>query len=1005
MLLEILEELNLQDKIQVQVFATDIQDEVMAEGRKGFFSAAAVESIDTQLIDKYFDRSESGYVIKKRIRELVLFAKHDLAKNPPFLRIDLIVCRNVFIYFEPEVQERIIQVFHYALNPSGILFMGKSESIAANQSTFHHTDQSAKVFIKNNKSSPHSVTFSAFTKKTQVKPSSSSHSKQFSYFENLKEIVGVLFPNSFMVDENFQVVSVYGIARQLVHFPEGTFTLSFENLLISTYKNKILTLLSRCRRAENKAEFEQRNETVIKDLLNPEDNTKAHYRVSIKSFAKFERTTYIIHLSEIKERSEVAQTEARSTLSDQTVSELELELNATREHLQTVIEDQETANEELQALNEEMQSANEELQSTNEELETSNEELQSTNEELTTVNEELNTKTVQLNELYAYLQDIQDGIPVPTIVIDEGFCLKRYNPAAKKLLGIQSNWTNKNLRYLDVELDLTVVWVTIEDSVKRHKSLGGFIDTGERQLSFYSHPIFTSDGVINAVVVTFVETTSLSSELADAKDKLKLLETILNDLPVKVSAKNARGNYVFANDAFAKALKKAKDEIVGNNDEAVLGLEAGQRVRSLDFEALKQKAPLYNEEQSIDDKGQRQIFQNIRVPSNPHNLEPGAISSISVDISHRDFSERQLRNFETLIRNNHDSFLVFERRKHSYVLVFGENLISELIGEDIGITPHIDLANCMEKLCHKLDPKDIASLTNNLVSKSLFNMSFERLKLPNIIKHYTMRSILLDDHDPHQLLITISDMTSEVDKRHLLQVQQDELLKTAKMASLGEMAAGIAHELKTPLNTIQGYVDLINTLADQGSDLSPPMRSAVQNIEDTVSRISEIIVGLKSITKNRDRDSFQPFSLLEIINEVIKICSFHLKNKGIKLEVDVSEEIFIDCRPTQISQVLINLINNSADAIENQTRGRWIQLKSEIKGNELELSIKDSGSGIAEAVANQIMTPFFTTKPEGTGLGLSLSRNILKAHGGELTYVREEPSTTFKINLPVFVGQ
>jgi signal transduction histidine kinase len=228
------------------------------------------------------------------------------------------------------------------------------------------------------------------------------------------------------------------------------------------------------------------------------------------------------------------------------------------------------------------------------------------------------------------------------------------------------------------------------------------------------------------------------------------------------------------------------------------------------------------------------------------------------------------------------------------------------------------------------------------------------------------------------------------------------LVANAKMSSLGEMASGVAHEINNPLFILSGITEQMKrknfnedyTLESRFNDLS--------KIDKSVERIIKIVRGLKVFSRNSENDPFEKTSIKEIFLDTLEICNEKIKNLDIKFIVDYSEDISIVCKSTQISQVFINLIGNSCDAIA-LLDVKWIEFKAERKDNTVVISVKDSGGGISSEVIDKMMQPFFTTKVagKGTGLGLSISKRIIKEHNGKLYYDKMSTNTKFVIELPI----
>lgn len=232
-----------------------------------------------------------------------------------------------------------------------------------------------------------------------------------------------------------------------------------------------------------------------------------------------------------------------------------------------------------------------------------------------------------------------------------------------------------------------------------------------------------------------------------------------------------------------------------------------------------------------------------------------------------------------------------------------------------------------------------------------------------------------------------------------------QLVQSAKMSSLGEMAGGIAHEINNPLSIILGKAGLIKRALKRDSLSVEDLERDVTKIEDTVHRITHIIRGLRNFSRNAEEDMPAPASLAQIITDTLELCGERFKHQHITLTTHQSEDVVLNCRAPQISQIILNLLNNAFDAIEGLDK-KWIRLEVQRRDDKVLISVIDAGLGIPQKVAQKIMQPFFTTKElgRGTGLGLSISRGIAQAHGGDLTYDLCEGHTRFTLSLSTSSG-
>ena len=235
-----------------------------------------------------------------------------------------------------------------------------------------------------------------------------------------------------------------------------------------------------------------------------------------------------------------------------------------------------------------------------------------------------------------------------------------------------------------------------------------------------------------------------------------------------------------------------------------------------------------------------------------------------------------------------------------------------------------------------------------------------------------------------------------------IRAKELKLLHTSKMSSLGEMSSGIAHEINNPLAIIHGKSHQIRRQIEKGNLEANELIKLTNDIDQTVLRISKIIKGLRSFSRDGDQDPFELRSVLSLFEDTISFCATRFKHHDIDLDVSgIPADLEIKCRPSQISQVLLNLLNNSFDATQSLT-DRWIKVKAWEEPNQISISVTDSGHGIPEGIREKILEPFFTTKEvgKGTGLGLSISLGIIKSHGGTLEIDGNAENTRFLIHLP-----
>ncbi|MGK7396103.1 MAG: CheR family methyltransferase [Candidatus Cyclobacteriaceae bacterium M3_2C_046] len=392
--------LHQERQLNIQIFATDMDQKALNIGRKGIYAPHSVENLSQDFISKYFDKYEGGYQIKKYIRQFVLFSRHDITTDPPFVKQDLIICRNLLIYFNNDLQKEALKTFHYALKPAGGLFLGKSESISVIPDLFDQVDSKNRIYRRSEAGPMYTLDYVRFRRnKKPSRESSKEENKMnrgFSLLDNAKETLFNYYEHPFVViNENFQVKELKGSLRLYLEMGEGKVDVNLVRMV-----NQELVMDLRALLVKIKKTGEPQESNIIKFSLFDQEHL-VKMKVMPLVFDLYKSSHYMVIFEKIKDDPHYYAYEKDFDLEEVRnfrIKELEQELMASREHIQTFTEELETSNEELQSLNEELQSANEELKSSNEELETSNEELQSANEELHTANAELRNANEELIE-------------------------------------------------------------------------------------------------------------------------------------------------------------------------------------------------------------------------------------------------------------------------------------------------------------------------------------------------------------------------------------------------------------------------------------------------------------------------------------------------------------------------------------------------------------------------------------------------------------------------------
>ncbi len=398
------------NKTPIQIFATDISEPAVQHARTAVYSVQEIGNISVERREKFFDKTKDGFKIKKEIRDLCVFSRHNVASNPPFAKIDLISCRNVLIYFAPSLQKQVMPVFHYALKPEGFLWLGKSESPSGFSKLFSLIDKTNKIYAKINTGTPMSFRFPTGQKLSENVSLEKKAPNHFSAaIDTQKEFDRIVMskyaPAGVVINSDMEIIQIRGRTAPFLELATGQPNYNILKMVLP----ELLPAVRMIIRTAMKQNTPARKEGLTYQLDRKRKKVSIEV-IPVNSLLPPKERQYVVLFEDVQEPLENKKSEkkisdkpkaGKKSLNSQQVyiSQLLEELDSMRDYHQSLAEGYESTQEELTSANEELQSTNEELQSTNEELETAKEELQAANEELTTINEELQTRNHELSSL------------------------------------------------------------------------------------------------------------------------------------------------------------------------------------------------------------------------------------------------------------------------------------------------------------------------------------------------------------------------------------------------------------------------------------------------------------------------------------------------------------------------------------------------------------------------------------------------------------------------------
>ena len=549
----------LSDPPKIQVFASDVDEEVIVRARTGSYTKAAVSDVSPDRLGLYFIAEDDQYRVRKSIREMVLFASHNILRDPPFSRLDLVACRNVLIYLNRESQERVLNVFHFALRPGGYLFLGSSESAEMVSNLFAPVDKKQCIYRSRPGTVARPVTselpFHKAPKPRTVR-SATTPSNLLSFGQLHHQLIEDYAPPSVLVDESGEILHLSDTAGRFLRIAGGDPSNNLLKLVDPSFLPDVRAALFAATN-ENKG-IEAKNipcvlegeERFVDITVRPVKTPVAGALVTFQTVGGSENAATSVE-------SIVAGDEA----TEGVVRRLEEELRHTKDQLRVTIEQYETSTEELKASNEELQAINEELRSATEELETGKEELQSVNEELTTVNQELKVKIDELAKVNSDLENLMRSTEIATIFLDRNLHIKLYTPPATEIFNVIPSDLGRPLSHITHSLtpdNIAADAAAVLESP--HAIEREVISADGKHFIARFLPYKGAEDRTGGVVLTFIDVTEmvareeqlrLLTEIAAAQ---KLSDAVLEQMPAGVVVANAKESFVFGNRKMAEIL-------------------------------------------------------------------------------------------------------------------------------------------------------------------------------------------------------------------------------------------------------------------------------------------------------------------------------------------------------------------------------------------------------------------------------------------------------------------
>ncbi len=655
--------------VPIMIYATDLNGVSVERARLGRYPKSIAKDVSPERLRRFFVESDGGYRVAKSIRDLCIFARHNILADPPFSRMDLIACRNVMIYMEAPLQRQLMPILHYALKSSGFLFLGPSETIGPSAELFEPEDLKHRIYLKKETALrlDRSFPFMPHVPRPVERPSERWREAERAPQPDLqREAERVLLlryvPAGVLVNSELDVLQFRGETGLYLTPAPGKASL---NVLKMAREGLLVPLRTLLQRAKKENASVRENEVRVRS--NGGFHDIAVSVIPIGAAASAQRCYWVLFENRAGAAAEDRPARAPKARAAEKAGHLALmtqELEATREYLQSVIEQQEAANEELQSANEEVQSANEELQSINEELETSKEEIQSSNEELSTVNEELQNRVEELNRANNDLNNLFGSIQMAVVMVWPDLRIRRFTPTAEKLLNLIAADIGRPIGDVQLNLNLSNVRELLTDAIDSVTPRE--LEVQDRQGRWYLlriRPYRTLDNRIDGAVLALVDIDLLKQ----SQDVLQRHARILEQTHDAVLVRELDGTIVYWNHGAEALYGYSRAEAQLRLSHELFGSHEQQR-KAVDV-ALASKGQWSGELLQRTRDGRELVIDNRQVVFTEGDRR-------LVLETTRDISER--RRLETRLRERVEELAGADQRKNEFLAMLAHELRNPL---------------------------------------------------------------------------------------------------------------------------------------------------------------------------------------------------------------------------------------------------------------------------------------------------------------------------------------
>lgn len=769
----------------IQVFASDLHERSLGMAREGFYPGDVEVDVDEQRLRQFFHKEDGGYRIKKEVREHVIFTPHNLLSDPPFSKLDLVICRNLLIYLKRNVQKDVFDLFHYSLNKDGILALGTSEAVESS-ALYKTLSKEYSIYKKINVAAPEPKlpVFPMTNVRPKLPATEAGVTMPTSYGMLHQQLVEQYAPPSILISQENQVLHISQNAGKYLSHPGGEPTQNLFKIIKEELRTEIRSLLHEAR--------DNRSIVHSKPSLIKIDGKMKSVVLSIK-VSHFQDNQFALLIFEeqfdINTASQDEKEVTKKFNKDTSLADLETELEVTHQRLQSIIEEHETTQEEMKASNEELQSANEELRSTMEELETSKEELQSMNEELTTVNQENRHRVEELSQLSSDLQNLMAATDIATLFLNTEFRILRFTPRVGEIFNVRpadhgrpiTDLTSK-LGYENLITDCKKVLdrlIPVEREIKDNNGLWYLT----RILPYRS-----TDNRIEGVVITFVDITSRKQAEESLRKSEEELRALIEASASMVWTTNAKGEAIEDSPSWREYTGQTYNEWKGLGRFKAIHLEDRKFVEKVWLESIKEAIPVNIEFRIYHASGAYRWTNMRAVPLHNEDDSIRGWIGMNIDIHDRKSAEQALLESEHRLKKmiNVDAVGILIYNDEGIIIDANETFLKEsgYTREDLKIKK-LSWRDITPEEFQKTNEKQLENLQN---SGLIGPYEKQYIKKDGSRAWMLFAGASMDDGTFLEYVIDVSDRKKAEEK---LKESQKNLISTQSLLNMANLASNL----------------------------------------------------------------------------------------------------------------------------------------------------------------------------------------------------------------------